>query len=333
MFGIESIISMMQGTGCSPFFFTSALQSVIFGDKAREQQSELMDVNLDFKERMQQMRAEYARERIDSQKLFRRESSELGRRYMIQQTLAQNEARKQQIEFCDFLKHGYWPLNTDVYTYLEAQKDMMESKTMVPMNVLVASTELTSDMRDAEAYGMFCEAVADSLRPLTPGITIERCPWKARSRSKAADALNVNYIVSGIPTVLIFPYLAAKGCVGIETAAWSFARGPQSMSQVKLLKINGVEPGDMRKTALAGVRAAIGITRDLYMLAEYHLPVAYPSLISREDMAVPEIKAAMTKYYGEMAQLASMPEFSELCSAEERRAIEKSFIKSNLLNA
>ena len=34
-----------------------------------------------------------------------------------------------------------------------------------------------------------------------------------------------------------------------------------------------------------------------------------------------------------LEELASMPEFSELCSAEERRAIEKSFIKSNLLNA
>ena len=69
--GIDAIINTLQGCGCSPFFFTSAIQSVFFGAKAREQQDELLQSNLEFRERMQELRNEFARERLDAQLRFR----------------------------------------------------------------------------------------------------------------------------------------------------------------------------------------------------------------------------------------------------------------------
>lgn len=319
----------MQGSGCSPFFFTSALQSVIFGDKAREQQSQLMDQNLNFKDRMQLLRADFATDQREQQKAFRRESCELGRQYLISQTIEQNKARKQQIEFNDFLRHNYWPLSTDVFTYLETQNNLLHDRAIVPLNILIANTELTTDMRAPQKYATFCDSIIDSVRPLLPSTIIERAPWKSRSQSRSADALNINFIMSGIPTVIIFPYSPAPGCVAVETAAWSFARGHQSMSQTKLLKIDGLSPAEMQTATMAAVRTAVGITRDLYMLAEYHAPVLYPRIAPHSDTSIPAIRRCLSEHYTEMQQLASIPEYRDTCTASESREITHSLIGTN----
>lgn len=319
----------MQGSGCSPFFFTSALQSVIFGEKAREQQSQLMEENLDFKERMQLLRADFAADQRQRQKVFRRESCELGRQYLISQTVEQNKARKQQIEFNDFLRHNYWPLTTDVFAYLETQNNIMRDSAVVPLNVLIAGTELTTDLRAPHKYSTFCDNIIDSVKPLLPTTVIERAPWKSRSQSRVADALNVNFIMSGIPTVIIFPYSPAPGCVAVETAAWSFARGHQSMSQTKLLNIKNVSPDDIHKVTLAAVRTAVGITRDLYMLAEYHAPVIYPKIAPRSDMEIPAITSCLAQHYAEMQQLSSLPEYRDTCTPAELRDISQSLTVKN----
>ena len=55
--GIDAIINTLQESGCSPFFFTSAIQSAVFGDKARNQQSEIVNSNLEFREHLQELPA------------------------------------------------------------------------------------------------------------------------------------------------------------------------------------------------------------------------------------------------------------------------------------
>ena len=329
MSGLSTILETLQGTGCSPFFITSAMQSAYFGNKARKHQAELMEANIEFKERMQELKNQYQRQRIDEQASFRRESYELGRQFLIRQTIIQNQSRRKQIEFRDFLNHNYWPLETDVYTVLDMQKDILEHKTIVPLNVIVAKTELTSDRKNIYRYEQFYEELTDSLRPLLGSITIEKKPWKNLVQSRIGEAMNVNFIMSGIPTLIVFPYHMGD-TIGIETAYWSFGRGLQSMSHRKLLKIHNISQDAFSVTVLNAVKATIGMTRDAYMLAEYHLPVTYPDIAETEVIDDPALRQALSDHYTEMGKLIATEEFSQLCLPDELTAMRQS-LKSNLL--
>lgn len=327
--GLDSIITKLQGSGCSPFFFTSAIQSTLFGEMGRHAQSEMMDSNLEFRQHLQDIRTEYSRERLDEQLLFRRESYELGRQYLIQQTIVQNESRKKQIEFKDFI-YNYWPLERTPFSVLEERKDYLERKTIVPMTVLVAKTEVTNNTRDTSKYGAFCEDLISELR-LLPNVTIEKAPWGKHCQSRIAEAMNINYIMGGIPTLIIFPYQIGD-ILGIETASWSFGRGLQSMNHSKLLQIEHVNKDYLPEIAMSAVKATIGMTRDAYMLAEYHASVMFPQMIDDKTFSIPVLKEHIISHYKDMAKLIALPEFRQLCSKEELQSIESS-LNVKLLNA
>lgn len=319
--GLDAIIAKLQGSGCSPFFFTSAIQSTLFGEMGRHSQKELIESNLEFREHLQNIRNQYSKERLEDQLLFRRESYELGRQYLIQQTIAQNESRKKQIEFKDFI-YNYWPLDRTPFSVLEETKDYLERKSIIPMTVLVAKTEITNNSRDTSKYGNFCEDLISELRML-PNITIEKTPWSRPSQSHISEAMNINYIMGGIPTLIIFPYQDGD-TVGIETASWSFGRGLQSMNHSKLFQINNVDKVDVAQIAISAIKATIGMTRDAYMLAEYHAPAVFPKLINEEMLAIPEVRNQLAIHYDEMSKLISSPDFKQLCSNEELQSIERS---------
>ena len=103
--------------GCSAFFFTSAIQSGVFGEIGRKNQATLMDSNLEFRERLQEIKDNFQRERLDSQLQFRRESYELSRQYMLKQSTEVNENRQKEVEFQIFLD-SYWPLEYSPYSVI-----------------------------------------------------------------------------------------------------------------------------------------------------------------------------------------------------------------------
>lgn len=328
--GLDAIIATLQGSGCSPFFFTSAIQSTLFGEMGRHNQAEMMESNLEFREHLQNIRNQYSKERLENQLLFRRESYELGRQYLIEQTLAQYESRKKMADFADFIDN-YWPLASTPFAVLENRKDYLERKSVIPLNVLIAKTEATSSLRDTSLYGTFCKSLISELQNKLPGVTIEDSPWSKACQSRISEAMNINYIMGGIPTLIIFPYQDGK-TLGIETASWSFGRGLQSMNHTKLLQIENVDSEDAAEITLSAVKATIGMTRDAYMLAEYHAPAVYPQLVDNKVLSVPVLRKHLSEYYKDMAKLISSPEFKQLCSKEELQSIERS-LNVKLLNA
>lgn len=319
--GLDAIIATLQGNGCSPFFFTSAIQSTLFGEMGRHNQAEMMESNLEFREHLQNIRNQYSKERLEEQLLFRRESYELGRQYLIEQTLAQYESRKKMADFADFIDN-YWPLAYTPFAVLAKRKNFLEQKSVIPLTVLVAKTEVTNSARDTSVYNNFCESLIRDLS-LLPNITIERTPWNKSCQSRISEAMNINYIMGGIPTLIIFPYQDGD-TFGIETASWSFGRGMQSMNHSKLLQIENIDKESSAELAVSAVKATIGMTRDAYMLAEYHAPAAYPKLVDNKVLSVPELLKQLTEHYSDMAKLISSPEFKQLCSKEELQSIESS---------
>lgn len=319
--GLDAIINNFLGAGCSPFFFTSAIQSSVFGESARSQQSKLADSNLEFRNHLQELREDYARERLDSQLLYRRESYELGRQHLIQQTIAINNSRQKQADFLDFLNH-YWPLEQSVYSVLKERERFLTQKSVVPISVYIAKTELTSSLRNTAEYEQFCEELISSMQPF--GVTVEKCPWKNTCQSRLSEAMNINFIMGGIPTLLVFPYLQGD-TIGIETASWSFARGLQGMNHNKNLQIKCSDNNKLSQVTKSAVKATIGMTRDAYMLAEYHAPILFGENIEPEILEVPEIRSQLVSHYQDMRKLIESPEFKQLCTPDELAQINNSF--------
>ena len=323
--GLDAIAKTISAGGSSPFFFTCAIQSMVFGELGRKNQEELMSTNLEFKERMTAIRDEYSKERLDEQLLFRRESYELGKQYQIHQTAMMNESRRKQIEFHNFCQH-YWPLNYDIYAVMKEQSKSLSCCHIVPMRVLIAKTEVTTyDKKHREvSYGELCDLVTDNLRGLQ-GIEIQTRPWKQGCKSIICESMNLNYILQGVPTLLVFPYQLGN-TYGVEIATWSFNRGIRSMNHSKILTIKGFDSQMSVDKVVASISAIVGMTRDAYMLAEYHTPIAFPKMIDENMLACPEIKAMLKQHYTELAQCIETTEtYKSLCTSKELEDISASF--------
>lgn len=327
--GLETLAQTISAGGSSPFFFTCAIQSMIFGEIGRKHQEELMSTNLEFKEKMTAIRDEYSKERLNEQLLFKRESYELGKQYQIHQTAMLNDSRRKQIEFHNFCQH-YWPLNYDIYAVMKEQSKTLLSNHIIPMRVLIAKTEVTTyDKKHREvSYGELCDLVSDNLKGLQ-GVNIQTRPWKQSSKSTICESMNLNYIMQGVPTLLIFPYQLGDS-YGVEIATWSFNRGIRSLSHSKRLTINGFDSQMSIDKVVASISAIIGMTRDAYMLAEYHTPLAFPKIIDENMLSCPEIKAMLKQHYTELAQYVETTEtYKSLCTSKEFEEISASFTSTN----
>lgn len=328
---IEHIAGNFQEHGCPLFFFTSAMQSAVFGEIGRQNQAELIDSNLEFKERMRAIKDEFQRERLDEQLAFRRESYELGKQYMLQQTAELNENRQKEIDFQFFCK-SYWPLNTSPFALIQEQRQQYHSSAVIPIRILVAQTEVSAFNRNSltASYDTFCNKIINGLRSL-PNVIVESRPWKKSCQSTYCEAMNINFIMQGIPTVLIFPYQIGN-TFGIEMSAWSFLRGNRSMLQSKILSIPDFKATEKLEETCSAIRAVAGMTRDAYMINEYHAPVMFPQLAQEDKNMLPETRLMLEEHYLSIRQMVSQSdEYKQLCTRSELDEINRSLETVKLL--
>lgn len=316
--------------GCSAFFFTSAIQSGVFGEVGRRNQAKLMDNNLEFRDRLQKIKDEFQEERLDSQLQFRRESYELSRQFMLQQSAEANENRQKEIEFQVFLDN-YWPLNYSPFSVIKEQKSLLQ-RSLVPLRVIIAKTEITQFERtkpDA-SYGEFCQQIKRGLQELGH-IDVEIRPWKNACLSSVSEAMNINYVMQGIPTLILFPYQIGD-MFGIEMSTWAFLSGNRSMLQSKILHIDGFSGKNSLEETYSAVRAIIGMTRDAYMLSEYRMPVCYPMLAQKDSAMLPETRKMLIKHYEDLNELvANSDSYRLLCTQSEIDSINRSLEKFKLI--
>lgn len=320
----------MTEHGCSVFFFTSAIQSGIFGEAARNNQAKLLDSNLEFRERLRDIKDEFQRERLDEQLQFRRESYELSRQYMLQQSAQINEDRQKEIEFQVFLD-SYWPLNYTPYSVITEQKRLLQ-RSIVPLRVVIAKTEVSSFERTKpdSSYDEFCQRVRKDLQQL-PNVNIEIRPWKNPCLSSICEAMNVNYIMQGIPTLIVFPYQIGE-TFGVEMSAWTFLSGNRSILQSKVLHIDGYKGTTELESTYSAVRAVIGMTRDAYMLSEYKMPICYPEIAKNDSVMLPETRKALVTHYENLHELVSTSgDYKLLCSQSEIEKIHRSLETTKLI--
>lgn len=313
---VGDFASNMAEHGCSAFFFTSAIQSGVFGEISRQHQAELVDNNIEFRERLQSIKDVFQREHLDSQIQFRRESYELSKQYMLQQSTQINENRQKEIEFKIFLEK-YWPLNYSTYSVIKDQQNLLQ-RSVVPMRVIVAQTEISSyDRKHPEqSYGEFCKRLRKDLQTLG-NINVEIRPWKKSCLSSISEAMNVNYIMQGTPTLIVFPYQIGD-MFGVEISSWAFFSGNRSMLHSKILHIEEYKGTENIESTYSAVRAVIGMARDAYILSEYRLPVRYPLLARTDTHMLSETRKMLQSHYVDLSKLVEeTTEYKSLCSQSE----------------
>lgn len=323
---INKMFDNLLQSGCSPFFFTQAAQSAIFGELARSNQIRLAEENLEFRERMQRLRDDFSREKLDTQILFRRESYELGKQYLIQQAILQEESRRKMAQFENFCKL-YWPLNSDVYTMLKSRREILRKSSIVPLKVLVAHTEVSSyDIKHPIAsYDEFCDRIIYYFKQIN-GLDIQMRPWKEKSKSFICEAMNLHYLMNGMPTLLVFPYQQGENFC-IEVFGWTFAQDGKSMMHYKPLTIFGFDAKNSLEQAVSATKAVIGMSRDAYIMCEYRLPVAYLQNIDEQTLHVPEVREMLSIHYSDLFnRIKQSDDYQSLCTKQELTEITESII-------
>lgn len=311
---VGDFASNMAEHGCSAFFFTSAIQSGIFGEVSRHNQANLVNSNMEFRERLQSIKDEFQREHLDSQLQFRRESYELGKQYLLLQSTQINANRQKEIEFHIFLEK-YWPLSYSPYSIITEQRKLLQ-RSVVTLRVIIAQTEVSAyNRRTPEvSYAEFCQRLKKDLTQLG-NINVEIRPWKKASLSSISEAMNVNYIMQGIPTLIIFPY-QIDDTFGIDMSTWTFLTGNRSMLHSKTMQISGFKGTECLESTYSAVRAVIGMTRDAYMLSEYRLPICYPQIAALDSDMFPETRKMLVLHYENMQKLVAESEDYRLLSSQ-----------------
>ena len=326
MNAIDNFMHTMTASGCSPFFVTSALSTCAFGELGRRHQEEILDDNIEFKQKIALLKENYSEARLKEQLQFRRELYELGKKYQICMTRMYNENRKKEIEFkyvCD-----NWPLNIDIHTVMAWQRDLQTNSGFIPLRVLIANTDVTSYKKGNGSYEDFC---TNFLKDRVPNTIVETAAWKRKSISSVAESMVINYIMQGIPTLLLYPY-RLKDKYYLEYFTWSFANENAAFLHDKAITLPySLERADAPEIMLS-IQAVIGIVRDSYMVLVNQQPSYFIRNIPSQMLEIPEIKSFIVANYKSLYNtIMSSSQYRALCSETEIKRIESSFINKHSL--
>ncbi|MFI3305300.1 MAG: hypothetical protein R3Y68_02160 [Rikenellaceae bacterium] len=325
-------VAQQSGSGCPYFFLTSALNSAVFGELGRKNQSVLMDNNFEFQRHLDDLNREFKEEQLDTQIAFKRESYELGLRYQMIQSKQSNENRQKEVEF-QYFCDNCWPLEKSILAFFEEQQASL-NKAIVPLGVYIARTNVTTyNTNKNSRYNDLYETIK-SIETSLGNCTIPKSSWKKNCQSTVAESMNINYILQGLPTLLIFPNLSS-GKLNIEIATWCFNRGLGSMQISNMLSFPyALTDPDNDKVDFA-LQVVIGIIRDNYMVMTYHRPATLLKIIKPHNISkYPDIMTFIRQQYELLSMsVANSDSFRALCTPSELNSIESSLrINNNLLN-
>lgn len=326
--GPNDVLKYLSEAGCSPFFVTSALGSSVFGEIGRKHQAEMLEENIEFKKKMQELRDDFSEDRHDDQMLSMRELFELGRKYQQKQTLLINKSRKEEIEFNYFCQNN-WPLSIEIQTALHEIEKSYYCSGIVKLDVIIARTDVNTYSKSPSCYDSFCKSIRDKAEELIPNISVLAQPWKKniKSVSGIADAMNINFILRGKPTLVLFPYVVA-GKFHLDFAYWSFNNTESHFLYQKTVEFpySLTNPDDERiSLALIGI---IGFARDAYVVSEYHQPAIFSNQMEKLLKKYPEIHFYIEDQYKSLQShvkaLQASTDFRDLCSTKKYNCIIES---------
>ncbi len=301
--------------GCSPFFFTSALMSIVMGEMNMNGQLDQCDSNIIFKKELAKLREQNDDMLLELDIAHNKKNIEQGRIYQIEQSSKEFESIRKLQEF-NFFQKQCWPLIEDIGNIIFANHT---ESYIQPLTVIVAKSNsaiLNSDYND------YCANHHRDSKPLAVK-TYNSGVWNRDYTGGIAQGLNVHYIMQGIPTLLIMPYVI-NNTIQFNTCMWSFSkRGLASFNHTTMLTL----PFDEKEYKMTNyfslkIQKALflitGVVRDAYMLNEYQSPTLLPNLIQDEIISYSkEFQDFISLQYKAMINQVQTPVFKSICKDQE----------------
>jgi len=314
--------------GCSPFFISSALTSMWFGDKNRDMQLEATEERIAFQERMNQIRQEFEDAKFDKELSFKRESIERGRIYQQIEAKKSFENERKKLEFEHFSQ--YWPLETDIQTIWN--RDVFSN---IKPELRIILSRFNS-IRANDDYSNTCKFLYEKALNIHNVEVMRNVYLRVFKNSQTfvpsgiAPNMNIHYIMQGIPTVIISPRLIDE-TLYFDASIWLYGQGLGSFINRSFFSMEYNDKNyDALKEKVRFVELAImGTMRDNFMMIEYHAPATFPKVLEETKLEkYPDVRQFIVAQYQDLQkQLENNTEYRTLCSNSEIDTMQES-IKS-----
>jgi len=321
--------SFLNFDGCSPFFISSAISSVWFGEKNRNIQLETAKEKMAFQEHINKIKQQFEDKKFEQELRFKREMLEMGRFYQKLEAKRSFESEKKRLEFKYF--KTYWPLETDIQAVwnekIFSQNNAMLTVILARYNSIKANDDYSNTCDDLEKH-------KEDLH----NIDVKHGAWKFSLTENVnyniggvAQNMNVHYIMQGIPTLIITPQIIGE-TLCFDASIWSFGHGLGSFFNKSMFSMPYEEKnyGELKEKIRFVQLAITGIVRDNFMMIEFNSPATLPLVINKEKLVkFPDIQQLLLKQYTELQnQIISNPEYKSLCSNKEIDDMQNSMNKS-----
>jgi len=314
--------------GCSPFFISSALTSMWFGEKNREIQFKTAGERNAFQEHMKQIRNEFEDAKFDKELSFKRESIERGRIYQQIEAKKSFENERKKLEFEHFSQ--YWPLETDIQTIWN--RDIF-SNTKPELRIILSRF---NSIRANDDYSNTCHFLHENAINIH-NVEVMRDVYRQVFKNTQtfvpygiAPNMNIHYIMQGIPTMIISPQLINE-TLYFDASIWLYGQGLGSFINRSLFSIEYNDKNyEALKEKVRFVELAImGTMRDNFMMIEHHAPATFPKVLEKAKLEkYPDVRQFIVAQYQDLQkQLESNTEYQTLCSNREIDIMQQS-IKS-----
>ncbi len=302
----------MDFLGCSPFFFTSAMTSVVMGEFRNKGMLENAASSIEFRKALAKIKEAEEDALFELDIAYNKKNIDTGREYQLKESEANHDNRKKIQEF-DYFIQTSWPLNIDITTIWGLDKP----SDVYPMSVILCKSN--HDILNND-YKNLCLVHIDKTMKLG-NLVIYEGAWNHKYDGGVAQGLNVHYIMQGLPTLLIMPYVI-DGKIQFNVCMWSFSRtGLASFNHNTLLSFDFDESEykEFESKTQSKINETIflitGVVRDAYMINEYQAPAALPFLIKDRFTTIPkDLQKFVIDEYSSMYQNTNKPIFTSMCA-------------------
>ena len=289
----HNLVSDCKRAGCPTLFLSSAANSAYFGEKTRKAGLSMKMEDIEFRKRVEEQNRLDTVINNDIQLEMKRDSYQLGQRYLRVQTELENEGRRKMVEFQHFDKHCWSSLMaTSIHAFLKEQQTKADSRTVTPIKALLAKTDVNAASRmNIKEYADFCDAFQEVMAGC-PYVDIIPGQWRKKSLSTISEPLTVNYVLKGLPTIILFPVVCGD-TFRIECSSWGFNKGLTAISFHNFFEQRITEGLPQSDETMAKLALTAGWMVDTYLTVENHLPLFYAHTLQNTI----EKNPALEKFY------------------------------------
>lgn len=290
-------IDKIQASGCSLFFITSSVLSIISGKKNRNLSLENAEKDEDFQRELNKQKERYEDFKEAKDRAFKLWLKQKQRKWVAEETARRVENEFAKVELNMFFED--WPLQLNIAT-INGRRKTVQNK--VPLNIIVAKHTTGGKDPLSVLYSKIVDQVQTYLREMNLSCVDENSSKVCVYRFKNDDELkvvggpalaNIYAMMSAFPSIVIQPKLDARNKkVAISLACWNqdslfpFQRKIMELDYDTSMIDFSNDYLESKKRELICAYATIAIVlNDTYSLIENESDLLFPEFVKKYGIA------------------------------------------------